>query len=75
MFHQRDFVVPYSDVIMSRNDAQLSRRADQIGDYPLVNPEHFIPMDVTDWNMPAGFDDRDFFLTVLCGSGRTVRIG
>lgn len=62
VWHWEEFVVPLSEITVSGGQVRLARRADQIDEYPAYHPEHFVPLSTQGWGMPAGFDDRDFFL-------------
>lgn len=61
VLHQRDFIVPLAHVSVSDDTVVLKKSAAELSDYPIYNPEHFIKMP-QDWEMPATFDNRDFFL-------------
>jgi len=62
VLHWEEFVVPLSEVTLSAGQVRLARRAAQIEDYPAFHPEHFIPLSTQGWDMPMGYDNRDFFL-------------
>ena len=57
----REVVVPMSKVATTDHTIQLTLRASELDTLPLFHGEHLRPMP-DHWDMPVGFDERDFFL-------------
>ena len=61
----RELIVPIGKVANAGPAIQLALRASDLDALPLFRPEHLRRMP-DQWDMPAGFDERDFFMV---GSG------
>lgn len=57
----RDLVVPIGKIADAGRPIRLNMPASQLDTLPLFRPEHLRPMP-DHWDMPAGFDERSFFL-------------
>lgn len=57
----RELVVPIGKVTNTGQTIQLTLRASDLETLPLFHPQHLRPMP-DHWQMPMGFDERDFFL-------------
>lgn len=64
----RELIVPLDKVATAERIIQLTLRASDLETLPLFHAEHLRPMP-DHWDMPAGFDEREFFL--VGGSGWT----
>ncbi len=64
----RELVVPIGKIANAGQTIQLSLRASDLETLPLFHAQHLRPMP-DHWEMPAGFDERDFFM--VGGSGWT----
>ena len=61
----RELIVPIAKVATAGQTVRLTLRASDLEDLPLFHAEHLRRMP-DQWDMPAGFDERDFFMV---GSG------
>jgi sporulation protein YlmC with PRC-barrel domain len=67
ILNRREVVVPLTKVAAYGEDVRLALHADEIDDLQLFHAPHFQVMP-DHWEMPLGFDQRDFFL-VASGLG------
>jgi sporulation protein YlmC with PRC-barrel domain len=61
VMRSREVVVPLSKVASTDQPVRLSISREDVGNLPLFNPVHLRKME-DHWDMPVGFDERDFFL-------------
>jgi len=61
VFRTREVVVPIDKVAAAGKTIQLSLRAHDLDTLPLFNAQPLRPIP-DHWDMPVGFDDREFFL-------------
>jgi sporulation protein YlmC with PRC-barrel domain len=61
LVHRLEVVVPLSKVAAFGEEVRLALHADEIDDLQLFHAPHFQVMP-DHWEMPLGFDQRDFFL-------------
>jgi sporulation protein YlmC with PRC-barrel domain len=61
VMRSRDLVVPMRNVANAGRPIQLTLRSSDLGALPLFHAERLRPMP-DHWEMPAGFDERDFFM-------------
>ena len=61
LLHRLEVVVPLSKVAAFGEEVRLALHADEIDDLQLFHAPHFQVMP-DHWEMPLGFDQRDFFL-------------
>jgi sporulation protein YlmC with PRC-barrel domain len=64
----RELIVPMDKIANAGQTIQLTLQASDLETLPLFHAQHLRPMP-DHWEMPAGFDERDFFM--VGGSGWT----
>ena len=64
----RELIVPIGKIANAGQTIRLTLRASDLETLPLFHAEHLRPMP-DHWDMPVGFDERDFFM--VGGSGWT----
>lgn len=57
----RELIVPIGKIANASQTIQLTLRASDLDTLPLFHGQHLRPMP-DHWEMPAGFDERDFFM-------------
>ncbi len=70
LLHRLEVVVPLSKVAAFGEEVRLALHADEIDNLQLFHAPHFQVMP-DHWEMPLGFDQRDFFLVGGLGWGRS----